>query len=461
MSGMKSMLLHSRNWTMGSRASLIGVSVIAVGVFAMLYLGLPILFLPLGLGTLLLALIIIRSPTLGLSFVIAAQFFPLQFAGFTLLQILGVFVAVLCLFWLAAHRQEVVFPNIIFPIVVMILLALYSLTFTRDAALTQYAIRKMIFNIVFCLLLVNVIDGYRRLRTPFMVLMAMGVINSITGVLQFATRSDSEFRARGLLENQNTLGEVAAMTFIVAFYHFLYEKDRWRQMGYLGICTILSAGIVTSVSRGATISFVVGLLYILVREKRYRKQYLLLGLLILAALPLLPSIFFQRFSSLGEDVEGTVFLNERFGLSSRGYYNKGGIRIWKAHPVLGVGLGSYGYYFIQPEFNPGKEASHRLPPHNIYIQALAETGLVGFLVLCWWILQAAYNYWVAERKGDEDPQGRLYLRLCETVTLFTLVLNLTGGNLVRTSLAMVIALSAVCRRCSERAEPDQTVAAGG
>ena len=167
-----------------------------------------------------------------------------------------------------------------------------------------------------------------------------------------------------------------------------------------------------------------------------------------------------RYAQFGQ-MEGTVFLEERIGLSSRGYYNKAGIRIWKAHPVLGVGIGNYGHYFIQPEFNPGLKASNRLPPHNIYIQALAEMGLVGFLVLCWWILQTAYNYWVAERKGDEDPDGRIYLRLCEALTLFTLTASFTSGNLMRTPLAMVIALSAVCRRCAEKGVSDPAVAAGG
>ena len=440
--------LQSRSVGLGS--SLAGVSVIAAGVLGILYFRLPLTLLPLGLGALVLALITIRWPNIGLAFVIAAQYAPLQMAGVTMLHLIGAFVGVLCIVWMAVNRRSVVFPGIIFPIIVMILLALYSLTFTKDPAVTQVMTRRLVTNVVFCLLLVNVVDEYRGLRWPLWVLMAMGVVNSAAGVLQFAAQSDAEFRAKGLMGNETGLGGVAAMGCIISFYHFLYEKERWKRAGYLGLCALLAAGIVTSVSRGATFAFVVCILYILVREVRHRKQVLILVALILAGLPLAPENFWRRFEGFGKQIKGTVFFGERSALASRGYYNKAGIKIWKAHPILGVGLGSYGYYFIQPEFNPGKKGSHRLPPHNMYIQALAETGLVGFLVLCWWILQAAYNYWVASRKTDDDSQGRFLLGACETMTLYTMVFYFSSGNLAHTPLAMVIALSAVCRRCAER-----------
>jgi O-antigen ligase len=459
MNALKTISLQFPNWSRGSRYSLVGVTIIALGVFGILYLGFPVTFLPLGLVALLLALITIRSPTIGLGFVIAAQYVPLQMAGFSLIPIIGAFVGVFCLIWVAVHKRGVVLPNIIFPILVMVLLSLYSLTYTKDVDLTQHMWQKLVINAVFCLLLVNVIDEYQKLRWPLWVLMLMGVVNSAAGVLQFSGRSDPNFRAEGLAGNQNGLGIVAATACVISFYHFLYEKDRRRRWGYLALCALLSAGIVASISRGATVAFVVALLYILLREVRHRKQVLIFVVLILAGFPLLPESFSRRFENIGQDVKGSIFFGERRELVGRGYYNKAGINIWKAHPLLGVGLGNYGYYFIQPEFNPGMKASRRLPAHNMYIQALAETGLVGFLVLCWWILQCAYNYWVAERKTEDDSH-RLLLGSCEAVTLYTLVVYSSSGNVVHAPLAIVLALSAVCRRCGERAVADQTAAAG-
>jgi O-antigen ligase len=175
----------------------------------------------------------------------------------------------------------------------------------------------------------------------------------------------------------------------------------------------------------------------------------LFALLVLLAWPLVPESFFHRFENLNDLMRGTVVLSERVGLSTRGYYNKAGIKIWGAHPVFGVGLGNYGYYYIQPEFNPGIRGSSRLPPHNIYIQALAETGTVGFAVLCWWILQAAFNYWRAEKMAVLDRSEQGLLRASEVLSIVALVFYFSSGSLVYTNFTMVLTMSFLCRRCVE------------
>jgi O-antigen ligase len=197
-----------------------------------------------------------------------------------------------------------------------------------------------------------------------------------------------------------------------------------------------------------------------IRERRSWRRILFFGGLVACAYPMMPEHFFHRFEKLGSDLKGTVVLSARHGLSTRGYYNKAGIKIWKANPVLGVGIGNYGYYFIQPEFNPGIPGVHTLPPHNIYVQALAETGTVGFILLCWWILQAGYNFMKAEQRGP-PPEERMYLRAAETLTLLMLIAAFASGNLVYSHTAVVLALSSVCRRASENMPAAATPASTG
>lgn len=77
------------------------------------------------------------------------------------------------------------------------------------------------------------------------------------------------------------------------------------------------------------------------------------------------------------------------------------VEAFASHPFLGVGIGAFGKVFAYLGL-PGEPISH---PHNIYLQLLAETGLVGFGLFLAWIL-STYRFllrsWhrLAERGGE-------------------------------------------------------------
>jgi O-antigen ligase len=434
-------------WGWESRASLVGVASVTLLVVGWLYLGLPLPFLPLVLGMGVLAAVTLRNPVVGVLGVVAAQYLPFTFSGLSVFQLLGVFVTLLCLVHYGLTRRGLTFSWIVAPILAFSLLALQSLSFTHDVAMTQYFVRKLLFNALFCILLISVIDDLHKLRWLLWTIMGIGAVNSLVAAVQFVLGYTLEFRAKGLLENENQLGELAAMGLVVALYAFLYARRRWQQTLSLLICAFLAVGLVTSISRGAILALLAGLSWVLFREGRQRKRLVLFVLLVALVIPYLPKAFFHRFEKLNSEVRGTISLSQRVGLSNRGYYNKAGIKIWKAHPVFGVGLGNYGFYYIQPEFNPGLKGGKKLPPHNIYIQALAETGTVGFLVLCWWILQAGFNYWRAEKESGGSELGQAALRAGEALTIVWLVFNFAAGSLVYTDVTMVMTMSFICRRC--------------
>jgi O-antigen ligase len=428
----------------------VGLAGVAILVTLWLYLGFPVLFLPLVLGMGVLAGATLRNPAIGVLGVVAAQYLPFSFGGLTVFQLLGVFVTVLCLVHYGITRRGLTFSWIVFPILAYTLLTVQSLSFTHDVAATHYFVRKLLFNALFCLLLISVIDDRTKFRWLLWVLVGIGVVNSLVAAVQFVVGHTLEFRAKGLLENENQLGELAALGLMVALYAFLYSRRWWQQVLSLVICALLAMGLVTSISRGAVLALLAGLSWVALREWRQRKRFVLFALLVAAAWPFLPEAFFHRFEKLNVDMKGTIALSQRVGLSNRGYYNKAGIKIWKAHPVFGVGLGNYGFYYIQPEFNPGLRGSKKLPPHNVYIQALAETGTVGFLVLCWWILQAGLNYWRAEKESGGSEAERVLLRASEALTIVSLVMYFSSGSLVYTNLTMVMTMSFLCRRSLAR-----------
>jgi tetratricopeptide (TPR) repeat protein len=71
-------------------------------------------------------------------------------------------------------------------------------------------------------------------------------------------------------------------------------------------------------------------------------------------------------------------------------------QVWEANPVVGTGAGSFALARL-----PIREDTQRpLEPHNVAVQALAETGLVGFLLLLGFAAAGAWAVALALRRLD-------------------------------------------------------------
>lgn len=90
----------------------------------------------------------------------------------------------------------------------------------------------------------------------------------------------------------------------------------------------------------------------------------------------------------------TIFLDNTKSFSERIWRSEAweaGIDTWRKSPLFGVGLGGY---------NKDSEHFGRGYPHNLFIEMLAETGLVGFvlgigfLISCWATILQSQRAWV-------------------------------------------------------------------
>lgn len=424
----------------------VGVMGVGLAVLAVLYMGQPVFIIPILIAVAIVVIVTLRQPVYGFLAVVAALYLPLTIGDYTLFQMVGVVVAALILVFIAVTRKGLVLSNVVPPILLFALLTVNSLTFTQDTGMTYYLVRKLAFNALFCLILVNLLDDFRKLRLLLGLIVSMALLNSAVAIFQFVGGGHEEARAKGLQENENQLGEVSAWSLVIIIYLFLYSKTRRQQIVSMILGVIVASGLVASISRAAVLALLAGLAWMTFREGRYRRRFVVMAVMIAAVAPFLPGAFYRRFENVNDAVRGTLIVTGRTGLTDRGYFNRAGLKIWRAHPIVGVGLGNFGFYYIRPEFNPGFRGYRNLPPHNIYVQALAETGTLGFLVLMLWIFQVARNYWVAGRSSPEDPMDIATTRACETITLVALIIYITSGNIVYTNFAMIMAVSYACRR---------------
>ena len=140
---------------------------------------------------------------------------------------------------------------------------------------------------------------------------------------------------------------------------------------------------------------------------------------------LLPANYKERVFSIGQ-YTGSRSVQTRVNLQNAA------LRVWQDHPILGAGPGGYGLSVAEmtsPRIIVGMvlnwEKYYRwdtidIGAHNMYLQTLAEGGIVGlgllltFFVVIWWRLHA-FGKLVA-RAGDE--RGRV---LCASVEISLLV----------------------------------------
>lgn len=189
-------------------------------------------------------------------------------------------------------------------------------------------------------------------------------------------------RMYSTLENPNLLGAYAVMIISILTAFFLRERQKKRKWAFAVILFVLLLCLALTYSRGAWLSLaaiVLGLT--LFYDKRFGFLFFLIPLVLLFYHGQMVERFLSLFS--GEDTS----VGLRFALW------ESTIAMIEEHPLLGVGWGSY--YLAYPDYNFFIQDEHVLifHAHNMYLNMLAEVGIIGgaaFLLtffeqgfLCW------------------------------------------------------------------------------
>jgi putative inorganic carbon (hco3(-)) transporter len=232
-------------------------------------------------------------------------------------------------------------------------------------------------------------------------------------------------RVYGLISGPNELALYLLIAFLISFYLLANTKGKMRIFIYIGMTLMLSVFLLTY-SRGAVLAiaafFVV---YIIVNRKIHHFKSVLI--IVIASL----GTFFAA-ASLSDYMDKHVIVEEvpsenggqtntgkngglnRFkeALSEetielstadgRVYYVKKAIEVFKDKPIFGYGFATFGGSATQTYSSPiyeKYEIAWNFYSDNQYIQILAETGIVGVLLVALFIYGIFRITW-ALRKGS-------------------------------------------------------------
>ena len=233
------------------------------------------------------------------------------------------------------------------------------------------------------LLLSHVVTTMARLRLAAWLLtcMAMGLglfalYNfSIGAVIDQGANQDRLVGTEGALtKNPNDLALMVNLLLPLTVGLFLAANEPWQRMVLFGAVCVEAATVVLTYSRGGAITLgVIVLAYIWKLRGRRERSWIYAGLLVaLLALPLLPSSYFDRMSTITNvQADRTGSAQERISDMIIA------VKTVLANPVIGAGMGMN--MLVMREARGGW-----LGVHNVYLEHAIDLGLIGlglFLVL--------------------------------------------------------------------------------
>lgn len=226
---------------------------------------------------------------------------------------------------------------------------------------------------------------------------AWGIVQRFQGVavirayVDIRLNPDMPGRVYSFFNNPNAFAEMLVMLIPVGGALFLGSGKRsFRMIGLLS-AGLGAVALVMTYSRASWIGLVVAAVVFLFFWNR--KLIPVLAVLGLACLPLLPGAVLQRIQ--------TIFNLNDTSTSSRLPLMEAGLRIIKAHPILGAGLGGDAVRQASMDMAAYSVGYSVLThAHNIYIQLWLENGLLGiaaFAAGCWHALKEGVG--VFQREG--------------------------------------------------------------
>lgn len=244
------------------------------------------------------------------------------------------------------------------------------------------------------LLAVNVIVSPKRIeRLTWLLVLAIGyigfraVLDYVRGVNLIARGSRVQGAVGGLLQNPNDLALHMVVFMPLAAFVALRPGPPMKRLIAAGAAFAMMGAVVASGSRGGFIGLLFMLLVLAVFAARQRPAMVFAGaLVVLCALPVLPSSYWRRVSSITDpskdDYQSSEARKRLFGEAFDAFVE---------NPITGVGAGQF------KDYKPEKRVEAWHETHNIWLQVASELGIFGLAVFTFLMGRAFYGVWQTRR----------------------------------------------------------------
>ncbi|WP_459501642.1 O-antigen ligase family protein [Bacillus sp. C1] len=221
----------------------------------------------------------------------------------------------------------------------------------------------------------------------------------------------NKIRIYGMAGGPNELALYLILAFLVSLYLLRNASAKMKYIVYIGL-TLIATTLWLTYSRGAflTVMFFAAVYIIIHRRIPYWKSLL--------SVLLISSLFAAGISSLTNYLEGDALGAKRFSEAlseetvelskqdGRIYYVKKAIEIFKDKPITGYGFGTFGDAATQTHSSPiykHYDITWNFYSDNQYIQVLAETGIIGTILIFIFTLGVFSIIWPFKKEHALSP----------------------------------------------------------
>jgi hypothetical protein len=207
------------------------------------------------------------------------------------------------------------------------------------------------------------------------------------------------FRSRGVVWDPNTNAMIATMSVPLALALFEGDRSISRRVLLVAMAGLLCTVPFVSASRSGVLGLVcaVGLMLFARRgfDLRAIGGVVVVGVFVGLIMLALPSQYSERVLRINPRAVATGRESADISAWNRVEFARSALYMFAHHPAIGVGARNFGTSLFKPEYHAAWDIpmlnrfGQPWPTHNIYLENLAELGLIGFaaflsiLALAW------------------------------------------------------------------------------
>jgi hypothetical protein len=377
--------------------------------------------------------------------VVAIRFYNIpQLAAASVFLLLGIPLSN----YLISRQQRVITNRVLFVMLVYFVACVASALFSEDPmrSLDRIVIYSL-EGVVLYFLFINTIRTSALLRKAIWTVILAGCLMGSVSLYQEATGSyDNVFggfaqvkqskmnvgvdeetgekilrrRLAGPVGEKNRYAQVMVVLLPLALFRVWGERSQRLRIFAAASCIVIFAGVLLTFSRGAGVTIVM-LLLLLVFLRYIKIQYFLVLLFaaILLVVVAVPGYMYRiaTLSGVSAMLSGNTGGADS-SMRGRVTENLGALYMFLDHPILGVGTGQSKFYAEQYGNKVGiKNIRGTRRAHNMYLEELADTGIIGFLAFMAIVgitlreLTRARRRWALSHAGFANIAASLWLSI--------------------------------------------------